>query len=81
MSRPLNKLYIVPRVAMTRAQVIATITSAFHCMNRGYSGLLAGNNNADADAELKEVLTWIKKRKTFQARARELAGLRPQTGP
>jgi hypothetical protein len=67
MSRALNKLYIVPRVAMTRAQVIATITSAFHCLNREYSGLLAGNNNADADAELKEVLTWIKKRKTFSS--------------
>jgi hypothetical protein len=52
---------------MTRAQVIATITSALHCMNREYSGLLAGNNNADADAELKEVLTWIKKRKTFSS--------------
>jgi hypothetical protein len=26
--------------------------------------LLAGNNNKDADAELKEVLTWIKKRKS-----------------
>ena len=64
MSRALNTLYIVPRVAMTRAQVIATITSAFHCMNREYSGLLAGNNNEDADAELKEVLTWIKKRKS-----------------
>jgi hypothetical protein len=49
---------------MTRAQVIATITSALHCMNREYSGLLAGNNNADADAELKEVLTWIKKKKS-----------------
>jgi hypothetical protein len=49
---------------MTRAQVIATITSAFHCMNRDYSGLLAGNNNEDADAELKEVLTWIKKKKS-----------------
>ena len=61
MSRALNKLYIVPRVAMTRAQVIAIITSAFHCMNREYFGLLAGNNNEDADAELKEVLTWIKK--------------------
>ena len=64
MSRALNKLYIVPRVAMTRAQVNATITSALHFMNREYSGLLAGNNNADADAELKEVLTWIKKKKS-----------------
>jgi hypothetical protein len=53
MSRALNKLYIVPRV-----------TGAFHCMNREYSGLLAGNNNEDADAELKEVLTWIKKKKS-----------------
>jgi len=64
MSRALNTLYIVPRVAMTRAQVIATITSAFHCMNSDYSGLLAGNNNEDADAELEEVLTWIKKKKS-----------------
>jgi hypothetical protein len=64
MSRGLHKLYIVPRVAMTRAQVIAAITSAFQPMNSEYSGLLAGNNNKDADAELKEVLTWIKKRKS-----------------
>jgi hypothetical protein len=49
---------------MTRAQVIAAITSAFQPMNSEYSGLLAGNNNKDADAELKEVLTWIKKRKS-----------------
>ena len=61
MSKGLHKLYIVPRVAMTRAQVVALITNAFHCMNNEHSGLVAGNNY-DVDAELKEVLTWIKKK-------------------
>ena len=74
MSRALNKLYIVPRVAMTRAQVIATITSAFHCMNREYSGLVAGNNY-DVDADLKEVLTWIKKKKSRDRNHRTFANL------
>ena len=63
MSKGLHKLYIVPRVAMTRAQVVALITNAFHCMNNEYTGLVAGNNH-NVDAELKEVLTWIKKKKS-----------------
>ena len=62
MSKGLHELYIVPRVAMTRAQVVALITHAFHCMNNEHSGLVAGNNN-NVDAELKEVLTWIKRRR------------------
>ena len=63
MSKGPHELYIVPRVAMTRAQVVAIITNAFHCMNNEYTGLVAGNNH-DVDADLKEVLTWIKKKKS-----------------
>jgi hypothetical protein len=49
---------------MTRAEVVAAVTYAFHRLNFENSRLLAGNNNDDADAELKEVLSWIKKRNT-----------------
>ena len=42
MSKGLHKLYIVPRVATTPAQVVALITNAFHCMNNEHSGLVAG---------------------------------------